>query len=169
MGEGDRSVDAALLASARRMVIETFQDGILKILLENSNLTHKQFETLLIDALADDLLGERVTSTARVNIRIDRSTLSRGSFDRTLAQGRKNVIEAVYTVMLLGYTGLFETAEFAPFLEVGSRLRVYAESRGKHNVHEEKEVRSTLSKVLTETLETLVRRRRVDSDRIPNS
>jgi len=169
MNEEDSSVNAALLTSARKMLIETFQDEILKILLKNSNLTQKQFETLLIDALSDDLLGERTASRARTNIRSDRSQLSRGSFDRTLAQGRRNVIEAVYTIMLLGYTGLFETAEFGPFLEVGSRLRVYVESRGKQNVDEEKEVRGTLSKVLTETLEELVRRRRKDSDRVSNS
>ena len=152
--------DTSLVMSGRKSVIETFQDEILNILLENSNMTRKQFETLLIDTLADDLLQGETTSRARPKLRTDRSSLSRGSFDRTLTQARRNIIEAVYTILLLGYIGLFETVELAPFLEVGSRLKVYVESRGKLNVDESREMRSTLSKELTEILGGLVRNRR---------
>lgn len=164
MSGGSPSSDTTSLILARKSVMETFQDEILKILLKNSNLTRKQFETLLIDTLAGDLLEEEATSRARPKLRTDRSSLSRGSFDRTLTQGRRNIIEAVYTILLLGYTGLFETAQLEPFLEVGSRLKVYVESRAKQNVDQDREMRSTLSKELTEILEGLVRGRRKERD-----
>jgi hypothetical protein len=164
MNVGSPSSNTSSLILARKLVIETFEDEILKILLKNSNLTRKQFETLLIDTLANDLLEEEATSRARPKLRTDRGSLSRGSFDRTLIQGRRNIIEAVYTILLLGYTGLFETTQLEPFLEVGSRLKVYVESRGKQNVGADREMRSTLSKELTEILESLVRGRRKKSD-----
>jgi hypothetical protein len=164
MNVGSPSSDTSSLILARKLVMETFEDEILKILLKNSNLTRKQFETLLIDSLANDLLEEEATSRARPKLRTDRGSLSRGSFDRTLIQGRRNIIEAVYTILLLGYTGLFETTQLEPFLEVGSRLKVYVESRGKQNVGADREMRSTLSKELTEILESLVRGRRKKSD-----
>ena len=164
MNVGSPSSDTPSLRLARKSVMETFEDEILKILLKNSNLTRKQFETLLIDTLADDLLEERATSGARPKLRTDRDSVSRGSFDRTLIQGRRNIIEAVYTILLLGYAGLFETAQLEPFLEVGSRLKIYIESRGKRNVYEEREMRDTLSKELTKILEILVRGRRKELD-----
>jgi hypothetical protein len=168
MNVGGSSSDTPSFTLARKSVMEAFQDEILKILLKNSNLTRKQFETLLIDTLADVLLEEEATSRARPKLRTDRSLLSRGSFDRTLTQCRRNIIEAVYTILLLGYTGLFETAQLEPFLEIGGRLKVYVESRGKRNVDEDREMRSTLSKELTEILESLVRGRRKELDQTLN-
>src|SRR2546425_1047224 len=49
--------------------------------------------------------------------------ISRGSFNRTLRQARENVVEAIHTVLLLGYCGLTESPSIAPFLEASERLK----------------------------------------------
>ncbi|MEM3017679.1 MAG: hypothetical protein QXO25_02230 [Candidatus Bathyarchaeia archaeon] len=127
MSEEKLGDDSEGLRSARKMLAETFQDSIVKILIKNCSLTRKQFETLLIDFLYDDLLPNRKKSIGRPKLRTDRDTISRGSFDRTLAQARANIAEAIYTVFLLGYTGLLETPQLEPFLEVGNRLKSHSE------------------------------------------
>ncbi len=147
------------ITSARNLVKETFQDIILIILLENSNMTRKQFETFLIDALSPDFLNGRATSVKRPRLRTDRNYLSRGSFDRTLNQARENIVEAIYTVLLLGYTGLLETPQLGPFLEVSNRLKAYIDLRRKEVTDETRELVDSLSAELTEVLTNFLKRR----------
>jgi len=54
--------------------------------------------------------------------------VTRGAFNRTLKQARRNVIEAIYTVMLLGYLGLFENTTLTPYLEIANKLQTYLTS-----------------------------------------
>ncbi|MBS7622106.1 hypothetical protein KEJ39_00300 [Candidatus Bathyarchaeota archaeon] len=140
------------LKSVRKMLKETLQDSIVKVLLKNCGLTQKQFETLLIDFLSDELLPNRKKSIERPKLRTDRDTVSRGSFDRTLAQARVNIAEAIYTVFLLGYTGLLETPQLEPFLEVGNRLKLYSEERRKISANELREFEDSVSRELSEVL-----------------
>lgn len=148
------------LTSTKRVVNETFEDPILVILLKNSNLTRKQFETFLIDLLSDDLLLGRNTSIERPKLRTDRDTVSRGSFDRTLTQARKNVTESIYTVLLLGYTGLLETSQLEPFLETGNRLKSYSDERRERPPKETQELQDSLLSELSEVLMMFVGRRK---------
>jgi len=159
MAAGDLGSKSPELTPAKRAVSETFKDPILAILLKNSNLTRKQFETLLIDVLSDDLLLGRATSTERPKLRTDRDTVSRGSFDRTLTQARKNVTEAIYTVLLLGYVGLLETSQLEPFLETGNRLKSYSDTRRERPPKENQELQDSLSSELAEILLMFVGRR----------
>lgn len=156
MFKGNSDSELPDLTSTKGAINETFQDSILMILLRNSNLTRKQFETFLIDALSDNLLLGRTTSIERPKLRTDRDTVSRGSFDRTLAQAKKNVIEAIYTVLLLGYAGLLETPQLEPFLEVGNRLKDYGDARRKPHTSETKELQDSLSNELDEILMTFI-------------
>ena len=107
----------------RSTIEETLRDQILSALLQRSNLTKIQFETLLVDQLGHDMANKRLTRNDMTQLRRDKREVSRGSFNRTLRQARENVVEAIHTVLLLGYSGLTESPSIAPFLEASERLK----------------------------------------------
>ncbi|TMI08527.1 hypothetical protein E6H34_04625 [Candidatus Bathyarchaeota archaeon] len=107
----------------RAVIEETLRDRILSALLQRSNLTGAQFETLLVDQLGHDMANKRLTRDDMAQLRGDERGISRGSFNRTLRQARENVVEAIHTVLLLGYSGLSESPSIAPFLEASERLK----------------------------------------------
>ncbi|OLD12720.1 MAG: hypothetical protein AUI50_00560 [Crenarchaeota archaeon 13_1_40CM_2_52_14] len=107
----------------RAVIVETLRDRILSALLERSNLTITQFETLLVDQLGHDMANKRLTRGDMAQLRRDQRGISRGSFNRTLTQARQNVVEAIHTILLLGYCGLTESPSIAPFLEASERLK----------------------------------------------
>jgi len=107
----------------RSMIDETLRDRILSALLQRSNLTKIQFETLLVDQLGHVMANKRLTRSDMAQLRQDRKRISRGSFNRTLRQARENVVEAIHTVLLLGYSGLTQSPSIAPFLEASERLK----------------------------------------------
>jgi len=115
--------------NATRPLDELFQDPIVKILLQHSNLTEIQFESLLISLLGEELVGKRLSGQERTKLRRERINLTRGSFNRTLHQARDNVVASIYTILLLGYAGLFDSPELEPFLEIASRVKAYVEQR----------------------------------------
>lgn len=148
---------------AKKSISETFQDEILLILLKSSNMTRKQFESYLIGAISNDFFSGSNLSRGRPRLRTDRNLLSRGSFDRTLAQARKNIVEAIYTVLLLGYAGLLETPQLEPFIEVGNRLKTYSELRREQVTEETGQVGGVLMNELTDTLTRfLIKRSRAE-------
>ena len=107
----------------RSTIEETLRDQVLSALLQRSNLTRIQFETLLVDQLGHDMANKRLTRNDMTQLRRDKREVSRGSFNRTLRQARENVVEAIHTVLLLGYSGLTESPSIAPFLEASERLK----------------------------------------------
>src|SRR2546427_9741098 len=107
----------------RSAIDETLGDRILLALLQRSNLTRIQFEALLVDQFGHDMANKRLTRNDMAQLRRDRRGISRGSFNRTLRQARENVVEAIHTVLLLGYCGLTESPSIAPFLEASERLK----------------------------------------------
>lgn len=115
------------IKETKQLLKKTFDDEILKILLNNSNITSKQFESLIINSFSEDMFDKGNLSRGRPKLRTDREILSRGSFDRTLSQARRNVRRSISTVLLLGYVGILESPELEPFLEVGNRIKTYTE------------------------------------------
>ena len=115
------------IKETKQLLKKTFDDEILKILLNNSNITAKQFESLIINSFSEDMFDKGNLSRERPKLRTDRDILSRGSFDRTLSQARRNVRRSISTVLLLGYIGILESPELEPFLEVGNRIKTYTE------------------------------------------
>jgi hypothetical protein len=105
-----------------------FNDPIVKILLKNSQLTRTQLETLLIDVLAENMAGKPLKYDEKARLRLTKAKLSRGSFNRTLFQSKENVIKSIYTVLLLGYLGVFETTTLDPYLEIANKLKEYMEA-----------------------------------------
>ncbi len=100
-------------------------DPIIKILVKSSNLTKTQLETLLIDFLAPNVSGKSLTNQEKALLRLTKAGISRGAFNHTLKQARRNIIQSMYTIILLGYLGLFEDTRLDPYLEVASKLKEY--------------------------------------------
>ncbi len=134
-------------------------DPIVKILSKNSQLTRTQLETLLIDILSENIAGKQLNYDEKARLRLTKSKISRGSFNRTLAQSKENVIKSIYTVLLLGYLGVFESSTLDPYLEIANKLRDYVEAHqdipGKQ---EELEDHVKLIEIIREELETSLKR-----------
>jgi hypothetical protein len=118
------------LTSGARQVL---REPILKKLQEGSVLSEPQMETLLIDLVVEDSFGAHITYEDKATYRSKRGTrskgVSRGSFNRTLNQARRNLSRCLYTMLLLAYLGLFELTIFRPFEEVAARIGDYRRIR----------------------------------------
>ncbi|MGD0495021.1 MAG: hypothetical protein ABSB28_03150 [Candidatus Bathyarchaeia archaeon] len=114
--------------SVRSMLASSINDPIAKIMADNSHLTTTQLETLLIDILSDNIAGKSLKYDEKARLRLTKAKISRGAFNRTLKQARQNVTKSIYTVILLGYLGLFETTTLDPYLEVANQLHTYLDA-----------------------------------------
>lgn len=99
-----------------------------KILQKTSNLTKVQLETLLIDVLAENYTDKPLNYDKKGELRLTKAAVSRGSFNRTLAQAKRNVTESIYTILLLGYLGVIQSSSLAPYLEVANKLQKYTDA-----------------------------------------
>jgi len=135
-------------------------DPIIKILTKNSNLTRIQLETLLIDILAQNISGKMLKYDEKARLRLIKAGVSRGSFNRTLKQARKNVIQAIYTILLLGYLGVFDSTNLAPYLEISHKLKTYTDTykdlfQGSRSPEEHIRIIKVLNEELEASLNTL--------------
>ena len=111
--------------SVQNWLIRSTNDPIVKILSKNSNLTKTQLESLLIDFLATNIAGKTLSNEEKAKLRLSKAEISRGAFNRTLKQARKNVIQSMYTILLLGYLGIFSNIRLDSYLEAASKLQDY--------------------------------------------
>ena len=118
--------DPAIKNEVQAWLISLNKDPIFKILLKNSHLTKVQAETFLIDILAEKMSEKKVVYDEKAKIRLIKSGVSRGSFNRTLTQARRNIIRSIYTVILLGYLGIFEDTRLNPYIEISNKIRAYS-------------------------------------------
>jgi hypothetical protein len=109
-------------------LLGALSDPVVKILAKNSQLTKTQLETLLIDVLAENLSGKYLKYDEKAKLRLTKAKLSRGAFNRTLKQSKDNVTKSIYTVLLLGYLGVFESTTLDPYLEIANKLKEYVEA-----------------------------------------
>lgn len=112
----------------KQLLLRSFNDPISKILIKNSSLTKIQLETFLIDVSTDRLSKKLLKYDEKARFRLLKSKISRGSFSRTLSQAKKNVIESIYTILLLGYLGVFDDTRLDPYLEIANKLQTYMKS-----------------------------------------
>ena len=134
-------------------------DPIVKILAKNSQLTKTQLETLLIDILAENISGKQLKYDEKANLRLTKAKISRGSFNRTLKQSKENVIKSIYTVLLLGYLGVFESTTLDPYLEIANKLHEYVEAhQGTPDMEEELKDRLKVIEIIREELEISLKR-----------
>jgi hypothetical protein len=100
-------------------------DKLARTILVNSHLSEVQFASLLIDVLwsTNNLTSRNGGSRSR------RRRVSKGAFNRSLAQARKNVIRSIYTIFLLAYFGLFDSPKLEPFLYLGDEMKTFVDAR----------------------------------------
>lgn len=135
---------------------KSLEDPIVKILAKNSHLTKVQLETLLIDILAENLAGKPLKYDEKAKLRLTKAKISRGAFNRTLKQARENVIKSIYTILLLGYLGIFETTTLDTYIEVANKLQEYIEAH--KSLPEKGEEQLKFLEMLREELETSLKR-----------
>jgi hypothetical protein len=123
---GSRSLK--LKESVQAWLQGSVSDPIVAILAKNSHLTRTQLETLLIDILSENFAGKQLKYDEKAKLRLTKAQISRGAFNRTLKQAKDNVIKSIYTVLLLGYLGVFEDTTLDPYLEVANKLHTYVEA-----------------------------------------
>ena len=144
-----------LKESVQTLVISSLNDPITKILAKNSHLTKIQLETMLIDILAENIAGKQLKYDEKANLRLMKAKLSRGSFNRTLKQAKENVIKSIYTVLLLGYLGIFESTTLDPYLEIANKLQKYIEAyKDMPNQSVEQSEPQRIIEIIREELET---------------
>ena len=134
-------------------------DPIVEILSKNSQLTKTQLETLLIDVLAENMAGKQLKYDEKARLRLTKAKISRGAFNRTLKQSKENVIKSIYTVLLLGYLGVFESTTLDPYLEIANKLHAYVEAhRDIPQRGEELKDHLKVIEIIREELETSLKR-----------
>lgn len=101
------------------------EDPLTEILLNNSLLSKIQLETLLIDLLSENIVGNRINYEEKAKLRLNNKGISRGSFNRTLKQANININKTINTVLLLGYLGIFKTPQLQPFIQISNDLNRY--------------------------------------------
>ncbi|MCS7115240.1 MAG: hypothetical protein RMJ15_08645 [Nitrososphaerota archaeon] len=136
-----------------------FEDSVVKILVKNSHLTKVQLETLLINILAENIAGKTLKYDEKARLRLTKAKISRGAFNRTLRQAEENVIKAIYTIILLGYVGIFESTTLDPYIEVSNKLQEYIEAHRNIQLSDKHvDEASKFIKILREELETSLKR-----------
>ncbi len=134
-------------------------DPIVQILAKNSQLSKVQLETLLIDILAENISGKQLKYDEKASLRLTRAKISRGAFNRTLKQSKENVIKSIYTVLLLGYLGVFESTTLDPYLEIANKLHEYVEAHpGSSDKEEELKDHLKVIEIIRTELETSLKR-----------
>jgi hypothetical protein len=139
---------------ARASIQRTAEDPLTKALLSSSHLTLAQFETLLADSISNEKTAKKAE---RCLFRPLGRNISRGSYNRTLIQAQNNVIRSIYTILLLGYVGLFDTPALQPFLEVSDGLQGYLEEL-KEPPNDQPHAVDQLRTKLWETISSLAKR-----------
>jgi hypothetical protein len=134
-------------------------DPIVQILSKNSQLTKTQLETLLIDVLAENMAGKQLKYDEKARLRLTKAKISRGAFNRTLKQSKENVAKSIYTVLLLGYLGIFESTTLDPYLEIANKMHEYVEAH-KDIPQKGEELKDHLKvlQIIREELETSLKR-----------
>ncbi|MEM1883319.1 MAG: hypothetical protein QXE14_01800, partial [Candidatus Bathyarchaeia archaeon] len=75
----------------------------------------------------EKIANKKLVYEEKAKLRLIKSGVSRGAFNRTLAQARKNIIKSIYTVILLGYLGIFDDPRLEPYIEIASKIKTYTE------------------------------------------
>ena len=139
---------------ARESIHKTVNHPVSNLLLRHSHLSLVQLETLLADSISSEKTSKK---GQRRLFRPSGRITTRGSYNRTLIQAQNNVIRSIYTILLMGYVGLFDTPGLQPFLELSDNLQSYADEV-KGAQPDEAMVLGQLEARLWDTISALARR-----------
>jgi hypothetical protein len=142
------------VSEARSSIRETLSDAVTQLLLRSSQLTLPQLETLLADSLSKENGGLKAQ---RRLFRPSGRRVSRGAYNRTLIQAQNNVIRSIYTILLLGYVGLFDAPSLQPFIELSDTIQGYVQEAQKSS-QTDREAIEQLSRRLLDGISALAKR-----------
>jgi len=140
---------------AREIIRNLIRDPITKMLLDQSQLTGPQLETILAESLSSE---QDVSKDLRRLYRPASRTVSRGSYNRTLIQAQNNIIRSIYTVLLLGYLKLFDSPSLQPFIELSDTLRGYMDEKASESASPDGRTMQEFGLKLHETISALAKR-----------
>jgi len=133
------------------------QDELARRLLEESHLTERQLQALLIDFSSEEIaqIPVKYEEKAQTMLR----PLTRGAYNRTLAQARRNVTRAFFTLYVLGYVGLLDLGELSEHMRLGDELKSYVDLYlGNRAAGPERQrVLSSVHRQLVDRVESLAR------------
>lgn len=142
------------VAEARESIRSLTRDPVTKMLLTNSQITQPQLESLLAYSLSSE--GDDQKGRRRL-YRPSGRNITRGAFNRTLIQAQNNVIRSIYTILLMGYVGLFDSAALQPFVELSDTIKSYMEELRETTTHNRPGVEQFQTR-LHESITALARR-----------
>jgi hypothetical protein len=148
------SEDSDMVRQGRESIRSLTRDPVTKLLLGNSQLSVPQFETLLANSVSSE---SHVKKGGRRFYRPSGRKLSRGAFNRTLIQAENNVMRSIYTILLLGYVGLYDSPSLQPFIELSDTIQSYMQQSRQAGT-EDKAAIDHLKEGLTEGISSLARR-----------
>jgi len=115
-------------AEIRERMDDLSKDPILRLLLDRSQLTRIQAETLFIDSITNDLAERTLNSDAKAKIRSKNRILTRGAYNRSLNQAKSNIRRSIFTILLLNYVGILPNLGGTYFEEATEKLKEYLET-----------------------------------------
>jgi len=143
-----------VVSEARASIRDTLSDPVTKLLLRGSQLTLPQLETILADSLSSE---KGALKAQRRLFRPSGRRVSRGAYNRTLIQAQNNVIRSIYTILLLGYVGLFDTPSLQPFMELSDTMQSYTQE-AKQTSQTDHEAIEQLNQRLRDSIFALAKR-----------
>ena len=147
-----------LKQNVQAWLISSLHDPVAQLLSENSHLTKTQLETLLIDILSENITCKTLKYDEKARLRLIKAKISRGAFNRTLKQAKENVIKSIYTILLLGYLGIFEGTTLDPYLEIANKLQEYLEAyKNMPNQSEEQNEHLKAIEIIRDELEKVLK------------
>jgi len=152
-GKGLKMSDDDAESSIDLSLTRLANDRLARILLENSHLSKVQFQTFLIDILWSTEQG--LSQEMKSRPKSQRRRVSKGAFNRSLSQARRNVVKSIYTIFLLAYFGLFDSPKLEPFLRLGNEMQAFLDAELETTRKRDSETR-VATKILEEALETAV-------------
>jgi len=143
-----------MVTEARASIRSIISDPVTRLLLGSSQLTVAQLETLLADSLSSERDARK---GHRRLFRPSGTRISRGAYNRSLIQAQNNVIRSIYTVLLLGYVRLFDTAALQPFVDLSDTIQAYVQE-ARQVAHDDRGVIDELNRRLLESVSALAKR-----------
>jgi len=99
--------------------------GLDDFLAERSSLTKRQVEVLMLQVFAGNTTEGMEDRGKRHII----AAVSEGSYYRVLSQAKKNVSEALYTMLLCSRMGILESSDMVRLLAMINNLHVEADGK----------------------------------------
>jgi len=142
------------VTEVRETIRNTIHDPVARSLLQSSQLTTIQLETLLAASFSNE---NHTKKGIRSLCRPSKSRISRGAYNRTLIQAQNNVIRSIYTVLLLGYLGLFDSPALQPFLELSDTIQGFVQEV-RQKTGDDRAAMQELNSRLMDTVNALAKR-----------